>query len=52
MGQGGRLHPQEASVAALAPRPAVPLRGQEEEEVGIARFGVSLTSPPCPSPAS
>lgn len=32
MGRGG-----SASVAALTPRPAVPLRREEEEEVGIAR---------------
>ena len=37
-GRGGRLQPQETSVAPLAPRPAVPLRREEEEEVGIAQF--------------
>uniref|UniRef100_A0A8U7NQA3 FXYD domain-containing ion transport regulator n=1 Tax=Corvus moneduloides TaxID=1196302 RepID=A0A8U7NQA3_CORMO len=38
--------------APLAPRPAVPLRREEEEEVGIALFSGSLVSPACSSPAS
>lgn len=33
LGQG--LQPREASAAPLAPRPAVPLRREEEEEVGL-----------------
>lgn len=43
MGLGGG----SASVTPLAPRPAVPLWREEEEEVGIARFSGSLISPAC-----